>query len=375
MLYYKKLEVTPNSTCENHLNSPTPAAFEKDARLLTAQAWLNSLEPALASQNWVVDPATLTPASSDASFRRYFRLRAAERGQATHLILMDAPPGLEDIQPFLLAGGILKQAGLQVPQVVAQETSLGFLLLGDLGTRTYLGELSPQAPDAASPLYQDAWRALVRLQQHPTQVSLPAYNAAKLLQEMRLFDEWYVARHLQVTLTAAETEMLQSMYQRILERCVSQTQVIVHRDYHSRNLMITQENNPGVLDFQDAVIGPITYDLASLLRDAYIVWPEEVQLDWGIRYWQDARQAGLAVPADFADFWRDLEWMGLQRHLKVLGIFARLFHRDGKAGYLNDLPAVFGYADLVARRYVALAPLARLFYRLGQHQSAATESR
>jgi N-acetylmuramate 1-kinase len=371
MLYYKKLDVTLNSTCENHLNSPTTAAFPKDARLLAAQAWLAGIQPALTAQGWAVDPASLAPASSDASFRRYFRLNAQQAGQRTHLILMDAPPGLEDIQPFLSVGSVLQQAGLHVPPVVAQDTSLGFLLLGDLGTRTYLEELTTESPEAATPLYQDAWRALIRLQQHSTSVPLPAYDAAKLLQEMRLFDEWYLGKHLQVTLTPAEMQDLQLIYQRILARCVSQTQVIVHRDYHSRNLMVTPENNPGVLDFQDAVIGPITYDLASLLRDAYIVWPEEVQLDWAIRYWQEARHAGLAVPPDFADFWADLEWMGLQRHLKVLGIFARLFYRDGKAGYLNDLPAVLAYADLVARRYVALAPLARLFYRLGQQPAAA----
>jgi len=316
----------------------------------------------LAAMGWQLLPESLRPASSDASFRRYFRLDGFCNGQAKSLILMDAPPDREPIAPFIHVAHIFHAAGLRVPEILATDLAQGFLLLTDLGSTTYLQAL--QAGQDPQPLYQAAWQALIRLQTHGHQIDLPHYSQEKLIAEMQLFDQWFIARHLKITLSPAENETLQKIYHLIATACAAQPQVVVHRDYHSRNLMVVQNPEPGILDFQDAVIGPITYDLASLLRDAYIVWPEEQQLDWAIRYWQDAHAAFLPVAADFADFWRDFEWMGLQRHLKVLGIFARLYYRDGKAGYLNDLPVVLDYAQSVALRYVALAPLARLFKRL-----------
>jgi len=207
---------------------------------------------------------------------------------------------------------------------------------------------------------RQGWRSLVKLQTYGDRSGLPDYDTTKLTQEMQLFDQWFLGHHRPIVLSASEKDQLATVYRLICERCTAQPQVIVHRDYHSRNLMICPPHGPGVLDFQDAVIGPISYDLVSLLRDAYIEWPEELQIDWAIGYWQDARQAGLPIAQDFADFWKDFEWMGLQRHIKVLGIFARLYHRDGKENYLNDLPVVMRYAVAVARRYQGLGPLAKI---------------
>lgn len=334
---------------------------QSDPRLDQALLWLSASTTALARQGVAINPASLQPASSDASFRRYFRMEATVESRPTHLILMDAPPPNEDVRPFVHAADIFLKAKINVPVCIAANEAAGFLLLTDLGKRTYLHELNDSN---ASLLYQDAWRALIRLQSY-TDRSLAPYDEAKLLAEIRLFDQWYLPRHIGIPPTEGQMQMLSNMYGLILKACLSQPSVIVHRDYHSRNLMRTDEHNPGVLDFQDAVIGPITYDLVSLFRDAYIVWPQELQLDWAIRYWEDARRAGLPMAADFADFWRDFEWMGLQRHLKVLGIFARLYHRDGKDNYLNDLPAVLTYARDVARRYVMLKPLANLLDGLG----------
>ncbi len=340
-----------------------------DPRLQRAHAWLCAQTDALLAQGWQLQPDSLRPASSDASFRRYFRLDAIHQGQPDGLILMDAPPEKEDIRPFMAVAQLLARAGLHVPEQFAHDLEQGFLLCSDLGSTTYAHACADQQhdPQACDALYQDAWRALVKLQQfsspdhggHP----LPLYDHGRLMQEMRLFDEWYLGRHRPTELTASERAELMGIYERIAQACLTQPQVIVHRDFHSRNLMVTAQQNPGVLDFQDAVVGPITYDLVSLLRDAYIAWPEEVQLDWAVRYWQDAKRAGLPVPQDFSDFWRDVEWMGLQRHLKVLGIFARLFYRDGKENYLHDIPVVWQYAHGVARRYQGLGPLARLLER------------
>jgi N-acetylmuramate 1-kinase len=353
-----------NFTCENPLTSncpPTPSPAT-DARLALATQWLGASANTLLASGWQLAPESLRPASSDASFRRYFRCDGLHHGKAGSLILMDAPPDREPLAPFIHAAHIFHAAGLQVPEILAMDLAQGFLLLSDLGSTTYLQALT--ADHDPQPLYQAAWQALIRLQAHGHQIDLPHYSPAKLIAEMQLFEEWFIGRHLNVTLNATEKDTLQNMIQQIATACAAQPQVIVHRDYHSRNLMLMQSPEPGILDFQDAVIGPISYDLVSLLRDAYISWPEEQQLDWAIRYWQDARKASLPVANDFADFWRDFEWMGLQRHLKVLGIFARLYHRDGKAGYLNDLPLVLNYAQSVAMRYVPLAPLARLFKRL-----------
>jgi aminoglycoside/choline kinase family phosphotransferase len=303
------------------------------------------------------DDFTLAPASSDASFRRYFRItpRAPHDGHAT-LIAMDAPPPMEDCLPFVHIAGLLVAAGVHAPAVLASDLGSGFLLLTDLGTRTYLDAL-----DAASAprLYDDATAALVRWQLATRQGELPPYDEALLARELALFPDWYVARHLGVTLTTDQSATLARSFRAILDRNLAQPRVYVHRDYHSRNLMVCAAN-PGVLDFQDAVEGPVTYDLVSLLRDAYVAWPEDRQIDWAVRYWERARRAGLPVGTGFGDFWRDFEWMGVQRQLKVLGIFARLAHRDGKTGYLADMPRVMGYLRAACDRYRELGPLVLL---------------
>lgn len=309
------------------------------------EAWLQQV---LANQAF-----TLTTASADASFRRYFRVHLPEQT----LIAMDAPPPQEDCTPFVQVAKIMAEAGLNVPKVIAQDLVNGYLLLSDLGDTTYLAELSASN---ASQLYGDAAQALIKLQLASQPNVLPNYDAALLTREMQLFPDWYIAKHLNITLSDEQQASFQQTFSLLNQNILAQTQVYVHRDYHSRNLMITQDNNPGVLDFQDAVYGAITYDLVSLFKDAYISWDEEVMMDWVVRYWQQAKKAGLAVPADFGEFYRDFEWMGAQRHIKVLGIFARLSHRDGKDGYLKDMPLVMQYLRKVCERYVELRPLLRL---------------
>jgi len=303
---------------------------------------------------------TIAPASSDASFRRYFRATlggdcALARGAPT-LIVMDAPPPHEDCRPFVHVAALLHEAGVNAPDVLAQDLDRGFLLLTDLGSTMYQDALDATSADG---LYLDAIDTLVRWQAATRADALPAYDEAKLAFELSLFPDWYVAKQVGHTLTAAEQATLAATFRGILANNLAQPQCFVHRDYHSRNLMVCKPN-PGVLDFQDAVTGPITYDLVSLLRDAYVEWDEERQLDWAIRYWERARAAGLPVQGDFAAFWRDFEWMGVQRQLKVLGIFARLYHRDGKDVYLQHMPRVMRYVRGAARRYQELAPLARL---------------
>jgi aminoglycoside/choline kinase family phosphotransferase len=240
--------------------------------------------------------------------------------------------------------------------VLRADLARGFLLLTDLGSRTYLAAL-----DAASApqLYSDAIDALIRWQCASREGELPPYDEALLARELQLFPDWYITRHLGATLAPAQARTLAAAFRVVLDNNLAQPRVFVHRDYHSRNLMVG-DPNPGVLDFQDAVMGPITYDLVSLLRDAYVAWDEERQIDWAARYWERARKAGLPVAADFADLWRDFEWMGVQRQLKVLGIFARLNHRDGKAGYLADMPRVMTYLRGACARYAALDPLLAL---------------
>lgn len=302
-----------------------------------------------------LDPDSVQPASSDASFRRYFRVRAGSGS----LIVMDAPPPMEDVRPFVRISRMLDEGGLHVPRVLEQDLQQGFLLLDDLGTTTYLRAMTDE-PGSAHALMLDALDALVTLQRIDASDVVPRYDRARLARELELFPEWFVQRHHGQTLTDAQRGHLDAVFELLLRNNLAQPQVLVHRDWHSRNLMRTDARNPGILDFQDAVIGPISYDLVSALRDAYIEWPEEQQLDWAIRYWERARKAGLPVAADAADFYRDLDWMGLQRALKVLGIFARLYHRDGKAQYLDDLPLVMRHARLVAARYAAFQPLLRL---------------
>ena len=327
-------------------------------RLQQLTDWLTNQFPAT--------PFTLAPASADASFRRYFRATFSART----LIVMDAPPQHEDCRPFLRVATLFGAAGVHVPQVLAQDLEQGFLLLSDLGDTTYLQALqATRGADNAGELYGAATRALVTLQLNSHEGGLPPYDAALLLREMRLFPEWYIAKHLQAALDDKQSAALEDVFQRILHNNLAQPRVYVHRDYHSRNLMVCSPN-PGILDFQDAVHGPITYDLVSLFKDAYLRWEEAQTLDWLIRYWEAARRAGLPVHSDFSDFYRDYEWMGVQRHLKVLGIFARLYHRDGKEGYLKDLPLVMEYLRRACERYIDLKPLLRLLEQLEKNVPA-----
>ena len=320
-----------------------------DLRRDALQAWLQ--------QELRGAPFTLTAASEDASFRRYFRATLADGASS---IAMDAPPEREDCRPFVKVAALLHQAGVNAPRVLGQDLAQGFLRLTDLGTRTYLQELNAQN---AAGLFADATDALLRWQLATRPGELPPYDEALLRREMNLFPEWYVGKHLRKNLSPSQAESLQKIFRLLIDSALAQPKVYVHRDYMPRNLMVC-EPNPGVLDFQDAVLGPITYDMVSLVRDAFLSWEEERVLDWAARYWEKAKRAGLPVDADYGDFWRAFEWMGLQRHLKVLGIFARINYRDGKPKYLADTPRFLKYARDVAQRYAPLYPLARLLDQL-----------
>jgi aminoglycoside/choline kinase family phosphotransferase len=319
-----------------------------DPRLTQIKQWLGTL-----SANPVVIDS-LRPASADASFRRYFRADGTDGGT---FIVMDAPPPQENVQPFIHAAEVFGATGVSVPHILAKDVEQGFLLLSDLGSTTYLHELNH---DTAHKLYMDAIDALILFQTQSQPDVFPEYDRAMLHRELMLFPDWYITKHLGVTLTDKQQTELNKVFDALLANNLAQAQVYVHRDYHSRNLMVLPQGNPGILDFQDAVYGPITYDLVSLLRDAYIQWDEEMVLDWAIRYWEGAKRAGLPVNPDIDAFYRDFEFMGVQRHLKVLGIFARLYHRDGKDGYLKDLPLVMEYTRKAAGRYNVLKPLVKL---------------
>jgi hypothetical protein len=315
---------------------------------------------------WPDRPFSLTPASADASFRRYFRAAWADGSTA---IVMDAPPELEDCRPWLRVQQLFHAASAHVPAVMAQDLTNGFLLLSDLGNATYLSVLNQ---DNATALYQDALAALVRIQLASRPGVLPEYDHALLKRELDLFPDWYLAQPHQITLTGAQRAELDTVFERLLAMNLAEPKVFVHRDYHSRNLMhLATGANPGIIDFQDAVYGPLSYDIVSLLKDAYIQWDEETALDYLVRYWDMARQAGLPVAADFGEFHRQYEWMGLQRHLKVLGIFARLHHRDGKEGYLKDLPLVEHYVRQTCARYAGFKPILAL---LDQAQGQTKEA-
>ncbi|HEY8102425.1 MAG TPA: phosphotransferase [Burkholderiaceae bacterium] len=319
-----------------------------DPRLTQIKQWLGTLSP----NPVMID--SLRPASADASFRRYFRADGADGGT---LIVMDAPPPQENVQPFIHVAEVFGATGVSVPHILAKDVEQGFLLLSDLGSTTYLHELNH---DSAHKLYMDAIDALILIQTQSQPDVFPEYDRAMLHRELMLFPDWYINKHLGVTLTDKQQTELNKVFDALLANNLAQAQVYVHRDYHSRNLMVLPQGNPGILDFQDAVYGPITYDLVSLLRDAYIQWDEEMVLDWAIRYWEGAKRAGLPVNPDIDAFYRDFEFMGVQRHLKVLGIFARLYHRDGKDGYLKDLPLVMEYTRKAAGRYNVLKPLVKL---------------
>jgi hypothetical protein len=331
-----------------------------DPRKALLLDWLAALPADLGLQ-----PAGMEPASADASFRRYFRVRAAALPGGT-AIVMDAPPDKEDTTAFLRVADLMHEAGLHAPRVVAADRARGLLLLTDLGRQTFLQAIQQDGADP-QPLFRAALDALLRWQQASRPGVLPAYDQALLARELTLFPEWYVGRHLRHALSDAQKQALAQVENLLIRSALAQPQVYVHRDYMPRNLMVSTPN-PGILDFQDAVHGPVTYDLVSLTRDAFISWPEEQALDWTVRWWDAARKAGLldggGLGDDFGEFYRAFEWMGLQRHLKVLGIFARINYRDGKPHYLADTPRFVAYVRQAAGRYAALAPLLRLFDEL-----------
>lgn len=333
-------------------------------RLAALKNWLDTKLPDTS--------CTLTPASADASFRRYFRATLAD---GSTRIVMDAPPEHEDCRPFIHVAHLLSEAGLNAPQILSEDLEQGFLLLTDLGQQTYLQKIlgSSQTSDPnqslaigageIDTLFRQAINALIQWQKSTRTNELPPYDEKLLRRELNLFPEWFINRHLGVTLDNAQKKSLESIFTHLIDSALDQPRVYVHRDFMPRNLMISSPL-PGILDFQDAVEGPITYDIASLCRDAFISWDEERILDWTIYYWENARKANLPVAADFSEFWRQVEWMGLQRHLKVLGIFCRLNYRDGKPAYLADLPRFVHYARSISHRYAALAPLFKLLETL-----------
>lgn len=305
----------------------------------------------------------IAPASADASFRRYFRLSLPD---GTTRILMDAPPEHEDCRPFIKVAALLAKAGLAAPRVLDQDLEQGFLLLTDLGRIGYLEALNADL-SLADTLIRPVLDALVRWQLASSAATLPPYDAALLRRELELFPEWFIGRHLGVTLDDNEKLLLERSFKYLINAALNQPKVYVHRDFMPRNLMLVESEQtltPAIIDFQDAVYGPITYDVVSLFRDAFISWDEEQEIDWVVRYWEKARAAGLPVRADFGDFWREYELMGLQRHLKVLGIFCRLKYRDGKDKYIEDLPRFIRYAKKTAGRYLPLKPLLNLLDKL-----------
>jgi len=372
--------------------SPNLPLWTDPDRQASFDIWMAGLQDA-----HHLDLTSVRLASADASFRRYLRVDTAAPVPARSLVIMDAPPDLENCEPFVQVAGLMAQAGLRVPDVLAWDQAHGFMLLTDLGAQTLKQVIQP---DAAPPLnlYLDAVETLIQWQLASREGVLPAYDAPLLLREMELFPQWYIAAHRQVTLDAAQRKVLDDAFAKIVANNLAWPSVYVHRDFMPRNLMVPDvgtsvgaTNSPpgrpkancapsggsaahavasvgahklGVLDFQDAVYGPITYDIASLMRDAFLSWDEDFCLDVTIRYWEKARKAGLPVGNDFGEFYKGVEWMGLQRHLKVAGIFARLSLRDGKPQYLADTPRFIAYMRATCGRYMELKPLLRLIERV-----------
>ncbi|MBD9605679.1 aminoglycoside/choline kinase family phosphotransferase [Pseudomonas sp. PvR086] len=324
---------------------------DQDVRLQHLKVWLDEqLAILFAEQGWgTVPPATLTAASSDASFRRYFRWEGAGRS----FVVMDAPPPQENCKPFVDIAFLLAKSGINVPKIYAEDLERGFLLLNDLGNKTYLDVIDSENADD---LFKDALQALLAFQQLPMVAPLPSYDVALLRRELELFPEWYVKRELGIEFDAAQQVLWQQVSDLLIDSALAQPKVLVHRDYMPRNLMIS-EPNPGVLDFQDAVYGPVTYDVTCLFKDAFLSWPEERVRGWLEDYWQQAGALDIPVQPDFEDFLRASDLMGVQRHLKVIGIFARICHRDGKPRYLSDVPRFFAYIDAVIARRPELAEL------------------
>ncbi len=323
------------------------ANVPSDSRLALLTQWLR--------EDLGFDPALIEPASADASFRRYFRVTRADES----FIVMDAPPGREDLRPYLQVTAMLAGIGLNVPWVLARDESRGFLLLTDLGTRLYLPELT--TPERAAPRYADAFTALVRMQTlgRAGAQALAAYDGAALIREMQLLPDWFLARHLQQPVDAAERGLLERLFATLVDAALAQPATFVHRDYHSRNLLITGQDSPGIIDFQDAVRGPVTYDPVSLLKDCYVAWPAGQVAAWALQYREMLLSAGFALEGGERGFLRSFDLMGLQRHIKVLGIFCRLYYRDGKSQYLHDLPRVLDYVRSVAGAYPETAEFAQ----------------
>ena len=339
----------------------TPVSWPDAARRAAFDAWL---APLVGPHQLL--PASLRPASADASFRRYLRIDTATGASR---IVMDAPPDKENCKPFVQVQGLMAAAGLNVPQILAFDEPTGFMLLSDLGHQTVIERLNPEKPQDAYAWYQQATDVLLQWQKASTPGVLPAYDEPLLRRELALFPDWYLAKHRAIALDDKQQATLQSAFDAIVAHNLAAPSVYVHRDFMTRNLMAPLEAGAplGVLDFQDAVYGPITYDIASLLRDAFISWEEEFVIDITVRYWEKARKAGLlgANSAsgwgdDFGEFYRAVEWMGLQRHLKVAGIFARLTLRDGKPKYLADAPRFMAYIRATANRYRQLGPLLQM---------------
>ncbi|WP_430447100.1 MAG: aminoglycoside phosphotransferase family protein [Pseudomonas piscis] len=337
---------------------------DQDVRLQHLKVWLDEqLAIVYAAQGWgEVPPATLVAASSDASFRRYFRWQGAGRS----FVVMDAPPPLENCRPFVEIAGLLASSGINVPKIFAQDLERGFLLLNDLGSQTYLDVINEDNADA---LFEDALQALLAFQQLPMDAPLPSYDVALLRRELELFPEWYVGRELGITLTAEQRQQWQRVSDLLIDSALAQPKVLVHRDYMPRNLMLSTPN-PGVLDFQDAVYGPVTYDITCLFKDAFLSWPEPRVRLWQENYWTRARALGIPVQEDFQEFLRASDLMGVQRHLKVIGIFSRICHRDGKPRYLADVPRFLAYIEAVLARRPELSELAQLLFSLSQPAGA-----
>ncbi len=355
----------PTSPPHSDDAAPLSVTWADAAREAAFHRWLGSQ----AARHRLL-PASLRPASADASFRRYLRVDT-EAGAS--LIIMDAPPDKEDCRPFVRVAQLMAEAGLLVPRVLAWDEPLGFMLLDDLGSHTMIEVVDRDNPAANRALYLRAIDSLVAWQLASRPGQLPSYDEALLTRELQLFPDWYLARHRGVAVEGDLRETLDSQFRLITQRNLASPTVYVHRDFMPRNLMMPRdpgEARLGVLDFQDAVHGPISYDIASLMRDAFLSWDEEFVLDITVRYWQKAQRAGLPVEADFGEFWRSVEWMGLQRHLKVAGIFARLTLRDGKPRYLADAPRFIGYIRATAARYRELTPLLRLVDKIEGTQAA-----
>jgi N-acetylmuramate 1-kinase len=342
---------------------PDVTARPDDARLALLNSWLRE-ELALGVDR-------IAPASADASFRRYFRVHAGARS----LIVMDAPPEREDLTPFIEVAAALGAIGVNVPRVLEADRARGFLLLTDLGNTHYLAALGAGADSER--LYADATETLLAMQTrgHAAAARLAPYGIELLGRELAQFPEWFLGRHLGLELSAELRALLDKVGATLIAAALEQPQVFVHRDYHSRNLMLTPRANPGVLDFQDAVRGALTYDPVSLWKDCYVVWPRERVLEWLRRYRRRAAEVGLATGASEAEFVRWFDLMGVQRHLKVLGVFARLWYRDGKAGYLGDLPTVLNYVLETSADYAELAELERFLRATVAPRFAAAQAR